>query len=207
MRALGDYSYTFSGVPQAVGEPWTLMRTGSGFVLQGVRLLKGTPTLVVEAEYERTSCTAMRVEWLGMGEPRTVHYRLVDGELDWRDGGRSPQRVSLPPGCLMFPLLRAGTGPLLRELAMARRAVVMPDLRAPRSAQFLTPLLSERRAERPAGAGGSHYRYFGGEYGEDGSDWWVDSHGIVSRYTWATPQGDWDVRLENLAADPGFEFR
>lgn len=206
VRAQGNYVYSLGGKPQDVGEPWTLTRVGTGFRLQGQRLVKGKPTLIVDAAYLGTECGAMKVEWLGAGEPRAVQFLLEGGALEWRDGSGPAQRLMLPPRTLMFPLLRAATGPLLRALLDSTRPVVMPDLRAPRSAQFLRPLLSDRRTGLAAGAGGSRYRYFGGEYGDEGSDWWLDSHGLVCRYQWDTPQGQWDVRLEGLHADPGFSF-
>lgn len=204
--ARGSYHYSLDRKAQEVGEPWTLTQVEGGWRLEGQRLVKGKPALNIEADYAGSHCVALKLQWHGSNATQIVHYKIADDTLEWRLGDGSPQEFMLPPGCLMFPLLRAGTGPLLRELVKGPRCVLMPDMRAPRSPQFLKPLLSDRRAEQPAGPGGSRYRYFGGEYGDAGSDWWLGQHGLVTQYTWETPQGTWDVRLDSFASSEGFEF-
>jgi hypothetical protein len=73
--------------------------------------------------------------------------------------------------------------------------VVLPDIRNPDGAWFLHPLRSPRHAVA-GDQGPRHYRYYGGEYGEAGADYWLDADGFVARYRWVAPDGAWEVELE-----------
>jgi hypothetical protein len=210
LLARGRYRYERDGGPTGISEPWQLERLESGCRLRGQRLIDGQPLLEVEAHFQSGRCTEMRLQWQPSGEgvPRVLRYRHRETVLEWcEEGGCMPQFLQLPADCLMFPLLRAAAGPLVEQLARASRWVVLPSLHDPQdTATFLRPLLSQRRAERvdsgPAAL--RHYRYFGGEYGEAGSDYWLDAHGILQRYRWLSPHGAWEVRNESGAAAAGF---
>ena len=203
MRAVaqGTYRYWRDGALQAITEPWQLRRTPDGLVLKGQRLVDGKPALEIEAQYGGGLCSAMRLHWRGSDQDSRVHYRRCGETLEWRfDDDAGFQVFVLPQGCLLFPLLRAAAGPLVRKLADSPRSLVLPALHNPAdSERFLRPLLSARRAVLLDGKAG-HYRYYGGEYGEQGSDYWLDQQGLLLRYRWDSPQGVWEVRLEDHSA-------
>ena len=209
--ARGTYRYWRDGLLQAIVEPWTLRRSlDGGLLLRGRRQMEGAPLLDIEADYLGARCTGMRLRWhpLPPGESRTAHYRLDGAALYWRFSEDAEAQVqALPADTLMFPLLRAATGPLLGQFGEASRTLVLPSLRDPAGTPgFLRPLLSERRAE----AGGVDaeglrtLRYYGGEYGEAGSDCALGPEGLLRHYRWDSPQGLWEVRLEDAWWEPEF---
>lgn len=198
--AAGSYGYRLDGEVQPVTEPWVLSRDGAGLRLRGERRRHGRPLLRVDARFERARCVQLSVDWLAEG-PRRFEYALQAGFVDWRSGDAAGA-VAVPRGTLLFPLLRAATGPLLLVLARAPASVVVPSLHDPSSAQFLRPEATPRRAELC----GDRYRYRGGEYGDDGCECALDERGFLTRYLWTSAQGTWDVRLEAFQAEPDFAF-
>lgn len=209
--ARGTYRYWRDGALQPIVEPWTLRRGLDGSVLlRGRRQMEGAPLLDIEADYAGAHCTGMRLRWhpAPPDEPRTAHYRLDGAALHWRfaDAARYPPQT-LPANTLLFPLLRAATGPLLSQLDGAPRTVVLPSLRDPAGSDgFLRPLLSERRAlENGVDAEGlRRIRFLGGEYGETGADCALGPEGLMRHYRWESPNGVWDVRLEDAWWEPEF---
>ena len=201
--AQGVYRYWRDGLPQGVTEPWQLDQMARGWTLRGQRVLDGRPALAVEADYQGSRCTQMRVTWHRAEKPLTAHYRLRDSRLEWRT--QEPQTLALPPQHHLFPLLRAASGPLLQTLTGGPQCVVVPNIRDTKQQEFLHPLLSERHAEclGKDKEWGKFYRYYGGEYGATGADYWLDESGLVTRYCWESSQGLWEVRLEErrVAAD------
>ena len=200
--AQGIYRYWRDGALQDISEPWQWQRVGDHQVLRGQRCVAGQPLLDIEATYEGAECRQLRLRWgpHSAGEAQTLHYVCREPSLHWRrEGDAADQTLPLPAGSLLFPLLRAAAGPLLLRLARAPATVVVPCLRDPAdAARFLTPRLSERHAvliDEDA-ATGRHYRYYGGEYGEAGSDYWLGADNRLLRYRWDSPQGVWEVRLE-----------
>lgn len=202
--ASGIYRYWRDGAPQSVTEPWRLLRSENGLLLRGKRLVDGLPFLDVEAEYVGARCTSLRLHWQppAPAAPRGAEYRLEPGLLRWRFEHEAGWREQpLPADALLFPLLRAGTGPLLGLLAGGTRTVVLPCIRdANDHDTFLHPLSGLRHVTKPLAAGDAAptLRYHGGEYGEQGCDCWLDSLGLLQRYLWPTAQGKWDVRLDEL---------
>ena len=166
-------------------------------MLRGQRLVAEVPVLDIEAHYRGRHCHTQTLHWQNAdGSSRRFHYALAPGQLHWDDGDAADSRsLALPSGALQFPLLRAATGRLLQELAGGAGPVVLPNLRvAEQAADFLHPIVSERWVEAQAGAG--HYRYFGGEYGDAGAEYWLDEQAIVQRYRWLSPTGLWEIRLQ-----------
>lgn len=176
----GVYRYWRDGKMQDVVEPWELVRNAEGWLLTGQRKVNGQTALGVEAQYLGPLCTAMRLTWLSNKPARHAELQATEDAL-------------------LFPLLRAAAGPLLPLLAGGPRTVLLPDIRDPRSAGFLEPLRSVRHA-RLLDEHSWHYRYYGGEYGEAGADYWLDARGVLARYRWASPQGEWEARLQDFQA-------
>lgn len=196
----GCYRYWRDGVCQTIEEPWQWRPTPQGSQLSGQRIVDGRPVLDILAEYRNGRCSEMTLRWGGDEETGLWHYQQQDDQLVWARDGEPPRHLKLPPDCLLFPLLRAATGPLLPRLAAAPCDLVLPRLHDPFAADFLQPVLSARHAVPSKNP--DHFRYFGGEYGAAGSDYWLNPSGLVSRYLWSSPQGKWDVRLES-AQQPG----
>lgn len=174
----GLYRYWRDGELQDVVEPWELTRNAEGWLLTGQRIVQGNTALEVEAQYLGALCSAMRMTWLADQPARRAELTATQDVL-------------------LFPLLRAAAGPLLPLLADGSRTVLLPNIRNPRTADFLTPLRSIRHAtllDKTA----RHYRYYGGEYGEAGADYWLNASGLLDHYRWTSPQGEWEARLENL---------
>jgi len=208
--AQGSYRYWRDGALQDITEPWQLHRQGDGYVLRGQRCVAGRPLLDIEASYHGTACKRLRLHWQPRAADggRTLHYRHHEQALHWQqDGSAAEQTFPVPEGSLLFPLLRAAAGPLLRHLTKVPATVVLPCLHDPADGErFLKPLLSARRAVLldTAADSGEHYRYYGGEYGERGSDYWVAADDRLLRYRWESPQGLWEVRLEDAVTAPDF---
>ncbi len=207
--ASGEYHYWLNGERQTIREPWQLLHTGSGSQLRGQRMVAEQVLLDIDAQYHGAKCVALQLNWKP-GKPgcRSFRYQLQGDSLLWQQADEPARhRFQLPPDSLLFPLLRAATGPILRHLTLAPRSLVLPCLRDPDdSRQFLRPLLSARSAESAGTApnGERHYRYFGGEYGKAGSDYWLTAQGLVQRYRWQTPQADWEAHLDSPWIDDGF---
>lgn len=204
--ARGTYRYWKDSVAQDIEEPWRILRTGDRWQLRGERRVNGSTLLAVDACYDGGQCTALELRWSG-DRQRHRHYRLHDERVQWREDGSLAWRTQvLPPGALLFPLLRAASGPILQALLERPRTIVLPSLRDPAAANFLEPELSLRHAQRHAdSADGTHCRYFGGEYGEAGADYWLAADGLVTRYRWASAQGLWEVRLaDSERSSPAF---
>jgi hypothetical protein len=207
--AHGTYRYTLNGALTGITEPWQLERAETGYRLCGRRLRDGMPLLAVEADYDGTQCRSLHLRWLAADQTaaRTLLYQHDDNGLQWTEDAVT-QSIPVPQDSLLFPLLRAATGPLLLHLAASPRWVVLPSLHHAHDAStFLRPLLSQRRAQAmaPGATAWRHFRYYGGEYGEAGSDCWLDAMGLLQRYRWDSPQGVWDVRNEESTAAAGFE--
>lgn len=206
--AHGDYSYSLNGVRQAISEPWTLTHSAGGLALRGQRIVDGRVMLDIDARYRAGRCVEMKLAWDrdAMSTARHAHYRLPAETLNWQLDGKD-HALTLPANCLLFPLLRAAAGPLLRLLRPSPRPVLVPCIRDPAdTALFLQPLLSQRRVvefdsldERV-----SQLRYYGGEYGDGGCDCWIDEHDLIQRYTWNSTAGLWEIQLIDAAVAPGF---
>lgn len=203
--ARGVYRYWRDGQLQAITEPWRLLAAPAGLLLRGKRLVDGLPFLDLEADYVGARCTGLRLHWQPPAPEalRSVEYQLRDdGLLRWRFEQEVDFReLALATDALLFPLLRAGTGLLLGTLTTGARNVVLPCIRnAADAASFLHPITSQRHVSVPVLAGDQSptLRYHGGEYGVEGCDCWLDDHGLLQRYHWHSPQGVWDVRLEEL---------
>lgn len=198
----GDYSYRRNGELQDIQEPWTWQFDGDTSVLSGQRIVAGVPVLDIRAEYHGPRCVAQQLRWQGLDakpdQPaRDLSYRIDGAQLRWSEAGRAAEhRLPLPAEALQFPLLRAASGRLLLNLQRGAGPVVLPNLRvAPTATDFLHPLLSKRWVE--AGNAAGHYRYLGGEYGDAGADYWLNSDAILERYRWAAPDGVWDVQAQS----------
>lgn len=190
-RHAGTYRYRRDGQPQPVEEPWTWTRD----CLQGQRLVEGQTVLDLTARFDGAHCRSFDMHWSSGDRSRHGRYALAGTQLQWTLDGVAAQ-MTVPAEALLFPLLRAATGALIRQLDRGPRPVIVPDIR-PDSRQPLAPLLSDREASlmAPDDAGLQCWRYSGGEYGATGCDCWLDAAGLLQRYRWASPQGVWDVRL------------
>ncbi|HEY1075103.1 MAG TPA: hypothetical protein VGE51_00280 [Fontimonas sp.] len=205
--ARGDYAYWRDGQRQAISEPWTLTRTSDGIVLRGQRIVDRRVMLDVEACYRAGHCVEMALHWNRDAAltTRAAHYRLSGEALKWRLGEQDDV-LQLSAGTLLFPLLRAATGPLLSLLRQSPRPVLVPCIRDPADPLFLQPLLSQRRAVEIDVESGriSHLRYYGGEYGDGGCDCWLDELGLIQRYSWNSTAGVWNIQLVDAVVAPGF---
>lgn len=210
LLARGEYSYWRDGERQDVREPWRLQATANGLHLWGERRVNGQTALEVDADYEGLHCRALRLSWQDRDGARTAQYEHRGEVLHWQVEGEPPTPpLAVPSGCALFPLLRAAAGPLVRQLLASPRSVVVPNIRATaQRAERLQPLLSTRHAVLQAqdAQGGQHYRYYGGEYGDAGSDYWLDARGLLQRYSWDSAQGLWEARLEDLDTQDGFAW-
>lgn len=207
LLARGRYRYSRDDQPQPVVEPWSLHRAGGALLLRGQRIVDGRSLLEISARYRGRRCEQFKLHWHG-ALPRSAEYQLQQGELRWKPAPDDAWASAPEAHCsLLFPLLRAAAGPLLGLLAGQPAKVCVPDIRDPDlTDQFLRPLCSQRRAELLEGADGAarHYRYYGGEYGDAGADYWVDGHELLTRYRWAAPNGRWEVVLEELEVAEGY---
>lgn len=196
----GVYRYWRDGVPLAIEEPWAWQPKAGGHRLAGERRVEGVVVLSVSADYLDGQCQTMALDWQPESPKAHRHlvYRRVGETLHWSEPGRARQgRLALPATAPLFPLLRAATGFILRTLACKPQTIALPDLRATGDPErFLKPWCSSRRViEGAATADGRHYRYFGGEYGEVGADYWLNHGGWVQRYRWAASDGLWEAAL------------
>lgn len=194
--ARGVYRYWCDGALQTITEPWQLLRTAQGLLLRGQRLVDGRVVLDVEAQYDGALCNDLHLCWHTPTSQHRAQYRYRGIKLEWSfDQQHGVQTLALPADSRLFPLLRAATGPLLKQLSAAPRTVVVPCIRDATADDFLHPLLSSRHAKTTTA---QHYRYYGGEYGDAGCECWLDTHCLLLRYQWQSPQGGWEVRLEDL---------
>lgn len=212
--AQGIYRYWRDGVPQPIEEPWQILEERHGWVLRSTRNVEGCCVLAIEARYQERRCHSFRLDWMpeASGAQRSLHYRCEHGQLQWQEPERRQTgELPFPDDHRLFPLVRAASGPLLRDLSIAPATVVLPCLQPNADAEaFLRPMHSRRRAEFLDRDDESvdHLRYYGGEYGTTGSDYWVDANDWVQRYRWHAPDGCWEVRNETQARDadePGNE--
>lgn len=210
LLASGEYGYWCDGVRQDVREPWRLQATAAGLHLWGQRWVNGQAALEVDADYEGLHCRALRLRAQDREGLRSVQYQHRDDTLHWQlEGDLHSQKLIVPAGCALFPLLRVAAGPLQQLLLAAQRSVAVPNIRATAaSTERLQALLSKRHAVLQAqdAQGEQHCRYYGGEYGEAGADYWLDARGLLQRYRWASAQGTWEARLEALELQDGFEW-
>lgn len=210
LLANGTYLYWRDGIAQPIREPWTLSVDGGDWLLSGQRVIEEVPRLGIDARYRDHAWQDCALDWLSPQDPwpQTHFYFMREGALRWRaPNDIDDHALTLPSRCLLFPLLRAAAGPLLWALTRTPRWVVVPELKQTvDTRRFLSPSLSERRACVGASPQGeqTHYRYFGGEYGENGADYWIDHQGLLRRYTWQAPDGLWECRLIALETAPPF---
>lgn len=193
--ARGAYRYWRDGQPQNVREPWELERTRGSQRLQGSRIVDGRCVLEVKAEWRDGAWVSMDVRCQGATGERSAEYRVFGTELHWLTHGSSGV-VQLPPGAHLFPLLRAAMGPLVAALARASAPVIVPDIRDLSAPSALEPSITARRAELLGVRDGErHLRCYGGEYGDEGADCWLDDADRLLRYRWASSAGVWEARL------------
>ena len=204
--ASGHYRYSCDGQPQAIQEPWQLFRLEDQFILQGQRQVDNGPDFSVLAEYSnKRRCVQFLLDWSDKNNTQRLHYQhdLQADSLRWRRAGESWHSQSLTSGSLLFPLLRAAAGPLVRELSLGPRDTIVPSLHTPdQPDDFLSPRRSLRHCEAQSSEG--HYRYFGGEYGQSGADYWLNPRGILSAYHWQSAHGLWEVALNKPFYSSGF---
>lgn len=207
--ARGDYHYWRDEKSRGITEPWSLSSKGDALILKGKRIMNKSVLLEIEAHFTEGGWHDLIVSWMpGTPGSRRFEYHLRGDKLEWLEQGvGSKHTEKVPARSLLFPLLRGASGPLLQSLAKRPATVILPTLGSPPdSAAFLQPMHSPRRAtlEGAHDTTGIHYRYYGGEYGETGSDFWVTRTGIVDRYKWKAADGEWDVRLMDGWAAPDF---
>lgn len=209
MLAQGCYSYHLDGQLQAIREPWTLQQSDSGLRLQGQRCVDDQPVLQAIADYQGSRCYALQLTWQSSPDSaaRRFDYQLDDAGLHWCEQPQNQQLFALPTPCHLFPLLRAASGVLLPQLQGHGGSVVLPNLRQPQKPDFLQPLVSQRRSQLLASdiKGVQQFAYFGGEYGDQGSDYWLNPQGFVQRYRWLSGHGEWDVQLEEFSCRANFQ--
>lgn len=207
LLAKGEYSYWRDNQRQPVREPWSLHRVEGGLHLSGQRLAQDRLLLQVDARWHDGAWRSMQLDWHHGTHAERVDYVLHDDGLHWRRAPAVAARVlAVPPDTALFPLLRVAAGPLLRRLLRGETPVLVPDIRADANdEQRLQPLLSQRRADlRSQDAQGLRCRYYGGEYGDTGADYWLDAQDLLQRYRWVSTRGIWEVRLEQLQQQANF---
>jgi len=201
--ASGNYRYCKNGTAQNIDEPWSIESTQDGLLIQGERRISEVPVLRVGAHYVDGACSSCTVQWQPAaaipGSPR--HYRMFGKDLHWSDDTQQDHRLSLPAKTLLFPLLRAAAGPLVLALRTQARPVVVPSLHDPEQPTFLHPRISTRHTRQLSE---NHYRYYGGEYGEHGSDYWLNPQGLLQAYRWESADGLWEVSLDELTLTEGW---
>ncbi|MGJ8669273.1 MAG: hypothetical protein ACSHXK_07290 [Oceanococcus sp.] len=206
LLASGDYHYWYDGSIQAVQEPWQLHQSGTGFVLSGKRIVNARTCFEVVAEYSnKRRCTGLDLSWIDANGKQNWQYRqqTKPQQLAWRKEAQDWKLTEATPGARLFPLLRAAAGPLVRELSKQPHVVIVPTLHDPDDTdEFLKPSSSQRYCEQQSSA--NHYRYFGGEYGEMGSEYWLNTQGLMTSYEWKSAQGLWRVELQDAYYAPGF---
>lgn len=191
----GSYQYWKDGQRQGIDEPsvWT------PYQIQARRRVGGRTALSVTADYAGGCCTGLVLHTGDDGTEASVRYHIARGRLDWqRDSEPAGQALALPADALLFPLMRAGSGWLIRQLAGGARPVVVPDIRPDATpAERLAPIISTRSVQllETTPDGGTRWRVFGGEYGQAGCEAWLDADDRMSRYVWDAPDGRWEVRL------------
>lgn len=198
-RTGGTYRYWHDGQLQPIAEPWRWVPADEGLRLEGLRMQGERILLQVAADYTEAGCVALLLDWQpGSPQHRRVAYRHLGAVLEWQEDGHDVQRLELAAGELLFPLLRAATGFQLRQLVDTPRGVLVPDLHDPSSPDFLHPLRSQRHvlATDDGPEPQRHFRYFGGEYGDQGCDCWLDRFDLMLRYQWQSPEGLWEARLD-----------
>lgn len=195
----GHYAYFVDGQRKNIEEPWQLQANNYGVRLSGERIVDGHCVLAVQARYQQRQCNFMRISWQARPQDdlQNISYWQRHNILNWRfDHESESQRLELPSGSLMFPLLRAASGPLIQQLSEGERCVIVPRLHDPAAKNFLHPLLSQRRAK--ATSESHQWRCFGGEYGETGALYQLNALGLTQAYEWQTDQGLWQIKLDQL---------
>ncbi len=202
--ASGLYSYQRDGQPQPIREPWQLEEDG-GLILAGQRDVENLGSLKVRARYAGPRCVAADIEWSQADIRTSARYWLEGKTWHWSRAEQTPEAIAQSEGALLFPLLRAATGPLMSHLDTQPRRVLVPALHNPGDPDSaFKPVLSMRRIEL---LGPSYWRYLGGEYGETGCVCELTPEGLLKAYHWDSAHGSWDVMLErcdNASNWPGF---
>lgn len=192
--AQGTYHYWKNGARLPIEET----STWAGATISGARVVDGKTLLKVTAHYSQRRCTGFKVSWATANDTIQARYRLQGEQLIWqRSTDAAEQSLSVPRGTQLFPLIRAASGYLIRNLAHGHCPVMVPNIRpdADANEQF-APLISERSATLEADtADNSQWRYRGGEYGDAGCKAWLDAHDRMTRYVWDAPDGQWVVKL------------
>lgn len=208
--ARGIYRYRKDGDLQNIVEPWHFAQTPDGLTLTSERRVADNVVLQVQARFSGSTCTGMQARW------NAAHSCVYDYQLEavapdeqllyWQAGNdgndaQLPGTLKLAGDALLFPLMRAAAGPLVLALAQKPHPVVVPSLHHPEDPTFLHPRVSQRHAEQQDA---QHFRYYGGEYGSAGSDYWLHPSGLLQAYRWDSPTGVWEVELDKLVRDPAF---
>ncbi len=190
----GLYRYWKDGELQPIDEPWQYDASANTGLLTGQRIVGGETLLDVEAGYRDRHCIRLALTWTQDGQAQRWRYLRGSHTLLWScDGG--PERVlPLAANCRLFPLLRAATAGVLKDAEDEGIQLVLPSLHNPGTHGFLQPVQSSRCVRRSAEAG--HLRYYGGEYGDAGADYWLGDHGLVDHYRWQAPSGLWEIKLD-----------
>lgn len=209
--AKGRYDYWKDDTQQPVVEPWQLLKDANRLTLSGQRIVDGVTLLDVLATYQSGLCNSMMLNWQSTSnEPaQTWRYWLLENELHYRPPHSDVDQIfSLRSGSLLFPLIRPAAGPLVRQLAQGETQVVLPCLRDPSDTQnFLHPITSARQTVATKSSAENelqHFRYFGGEYGKTGADYWLNSDQLLDRYLWESNAGRWEVRLTDYCRSADF---
>ena len=189
----GHYSYRLNGKPQAIAEPWQIT-SDNGLFLSGQRSVDQLGSLLVRAHYAAARCIAAEFEWAQDGLRKRARYWLDGKSWMWSRDNQPALSAGADDSALLFPLLRAATGPLLSQLDSQPRQVLVPSLHDPSdSNSAFTPVLSMRWLE-PIGP--SYWRYLGGEYGHTGCVCELNAEHLLKAYHWDSPNGSGDVILD-----------
>jgi len=228
--AQGCYRYYCNGESQAIEEPWSVHRRAGAVIIRSQRIVPGA-SLKVQVYASSASDqlpTAIlgnfNLTWLDSGEnpfAGEVSVRQLSDDSEFsrleytravhagQQAENSTKPEILEATAVVFPLLRIFMGFVVSELLGhgGQANVVVPWIKDPRDhSLLLSPSVSLRSARRcepdDNAADGICFEYWGDQY-QEGTRFWFNRGGLLSRYCWEQEGGrKWEVLLEDLNGEP-----
>ena len=204
----GEYRYFKDGVPSDVTETFRVEKASSGVAVICERDAPGFGShlrVVAHGAAWSGPFSSLEVRLTQKTSPNQaeVAYRLEGSRLRWSrqvDGQSDEGDMALPPGTLVYPLMRVFLGPVIEQTAKAGRASVLtPWITDPTNAStLLLPHVEEREAaEIRNGAlpGLRRFTFLSAQY-DRGAQFDLDARGILVRYVFPQKDvGEWRVDL------------
>jgi hypothetical protein len=200
----GEYLYYLNGDLTGVREAFQIETQPDGTIrTTSIRDAPGFDTkITVDTEQKDDGFTRAEITFSQKSETRAT-YEFNDSKLSFSCSQNSSvaerSEITLPEGCIFFPLMRIFQGPTILKVAESggREPVLVPSIENPDDiAMLLTPTFDERTAEQTGIENDLRIFKYRSKHYDENSRFLLRPDGLLHSYCFRQSENDiWEVKL------------